>query len=98
MQGGFVLLNAWIGKSIGVSVPLAVWFLVWPLAKLAGLLPISLGGLGVRDATLGALLVPAGVPLALGVVASLIWQSILIAGGLLAGALWYASRGRHTHA
>ncbi len=98
MQGGFVLLNAWIGKSIGVSVPLAIWFLVWPLAKLAGLLPISLGGLGVRDATLGALLVPAGVPLALGVVASLIWQSILIAGGLLAGALWYASRGRRTHA
>jgi uncharacterized membrane protein YbhN (UPF0104 family) len=89
MQGGFVLLNAWIGHAIGIRVPLGVWFLAWPLAKLAGLLPISLGGLAVRDATLGALLAPAGVPLALGVVASLIWQSVLIAGGLLGGGLWW---------
>ncbi len=88
LQGGFVLLNAWIGRSIGIAVPLALWFFVWPLAKLSGLLPISLGGLGVRDAVLGGLLVPAGVPMATGVVASLIWQTILIAGGLLAGATW----------
>jgi uncharacterized membrane protein YbhN (UPF0104 family) len=89
VQAGFVLLNAWIGASIGVAVPLAVWFFAWPLAKIAGLLPISLGGLAVRDATLGALLVPAGVPLALGVIASLIWQSVVIAGGLLGGLLWW---------
>ncbi len=96
MQGGFVLLNAWIGRSIGISVPLSIWFLVWPLAKLAGLLPVSLGGLGVRDATLGGLLVLAGVPLATGVVASLIWQSILIASGLLAGVGSYVLT-RHAH-
>lgn len=91
MQGGFVLLNAWIGRSVGIDVPLAVWFFVWPLAKLAGLLPISLGGLAVRDATLGALLVPLGVPLSTGIVASLIWQSVLIAGGLLGGLYWWFS-------
>lgn len=96
IQGGFVLLNAWIGRSIGISVPLSTWFLVWPLAKLAGLLPVSLGGLGVRDATLGGLLVLAGVPLATGVVASLIWQSILIASGLLAGVGSYVLT-RHVH-
>lgn len=89
MQAGFVLLNAWIGRSIGIDVPLIVWFLVWPLAKIAGLLPVSLGGLGVRDATLGALLAPAGVPVAYGVVASLIWQTVVIAGGLIAGATWW---------
>lgn len=88
LQGCFVLLNAWIGRSIGIDVPLAVWFLVWPLAKVAGLLPISIGGLGVRDATQGALLLALGVPAALGVVASLVWQSVLIVGGLLAGILW----------
>jgi len=89
MQAGFVLLNAWIGRSIGIDVPLSLWFLVWPLAKIAGLLPVSLGGLGVRDATLGALLAPAGVPVAYGVVASLIWQTVVIAGGLVAGAAWW---------
>ena len=89
VQSGFVLLNAWIGHSIGLNVPLGAWFVAWSLAKLAGLLPISLGGLGVRDATLAALLVPFGVPMAYGVVTSLIWQSVLIAGGLVGGAVWW---------
>lgn len=89
IQSGFVLLNAWIGQAIGIAVPVGAWFLAWSLAKLAGLLPISLGGLGVRDATLAALLVPFGVPAALGVVASLIWQSVLITGGLVGGAIWW---------
>jgi uncharacterized membrane protein YbhN (UPF0104 family) len=88
IQGSFVLLNRSLGRSIGIDVDLAVWFMAWPLAKLAGLLPISLGGLAVRDATLGALLVPFGVPLALGVVGSLLWQTVLIAGGLLGGLAW----------
>jgi len=90
IQAGFVILNAWIGRSLGIEVPLAVWFVAWPLAKLTALIPISLGGLGVRDAAFGAMLVPLGVPMARGVVASLVWQSILIGGGLLAGALWLA--------
>jgi uncharacterized membrane protein YbhN (UPF0104 family) len=97
IQSAFVLLNAWIGRSIGINVPLAVWFLVWPLAKVAGLLPISLGGLGVRDATMGALLTTFGVAMASGVVASLIWQSVLIVGGLIAGGFWWTQRRRaHT--
>lgn len=95
IQAGFVLLNAWIGSAVGINIDLAVWFLVWPLAKLAGLLPISMGGLGVRDATLGALMVPLGVAPALGVVASLIWQSVLIAGGLIGGAIWWVGKRRH---
>ena len=90
MQTAFILLNAWIGRSIGIEVPLSVWFVAWPLAKIAGLAPISLGGLGVRDAALGGLLAPLGVAPALGVVASLIWQSVMIVGGLIAGATWWA--------
>ncbi len=93
VQSGFVLLNAWIGRAVGIDVPLAVWFLTWPLAKVAALAPISLGGLGVRDATLAALLAPFGVPPALSLVASLIWQSVMIAGGLLSGLVWWRSAG-----
>ena len=89
IQSFFVLLNVAIGRAVGIDVPLAVWFLAWPLAKAAGLLPISLGGLAVRDAAFAALLVPLGVPMALGVLASLVWQSVLIVGGLLAGAVWW---------
>lgn len=89
IQSFFVLLNSLIGRAVGIELPLAVWFLVWPLAKVAGLLPISLGGLAVRDATFAALLVPIGIPAALGVVASLVWQSVLIVGGLVAGVIWW---------
>ncbi|HYN81236.1 MAG TPA: lysylphosphatidylglycerol synthase transmembrane domain-containing protein [Gemmatimonadaceae bacterium] len=89
IQSSFVLLNVAIGRAIGINVSLAVWFVVWPLAKVAGLLPISLGGLAVRDAAFAALLVPLRVPVALGILASLVWQSVLIAGGLLAGAVWW---------
>ena len=88
MQAGFVLLNAWIGESIGIDVPLEAWFVAWPLAKLVGLLPISLGGLGVRDATLAGLLTAWGAPMAHGAVASLAWQGVLIVVGILAGGLW----------
>jgi uncharacterized membrane protein YbhN (UPF0104 family) len=88
IQGSFVLLNAWLGRSLGIDVPLAVWFLVWPLAKITAFLPISLGGLAVREGTLAGLLLPFGVPAALSVVCSLLWQSVLIAGGLLGGLLW----------
>ena len=90
IQASFVLLNAWLGRAIGITVPLSVWFLTWPLAKAASLLPISLGGLAVREATLAGLLLPFGVPAALGVVASLLWQTVLIVGGLFGGLMWWA--------
>ncbi len=73
---------------------MAVWFVVWPIAKLAGLLPISLGGLGVRDATLGALIAGFGVPAAQGLATSFVWQSILITGGLLSGLFWWIGPNR----
>jgi uncharacterized membrane protein YbhN (UPF0104 family) len=98
MQGGFVLLNAWIGRSIGIEVPLAVWFFVWPLAKIAGLIPISLGGLAVRDATLAALLLPAGVAASQGVVVAIVWQSVMIAGGLVGGLVYWIYRLGHAGA
>lgn len=88
IQGSFVLLNRMLGHAIGIEVPVAVWFLVWPLAKIASLMPISLGGLAVREATLAALLAPFGVPFAVGVVCSLLWQTVLIVGGLIGGLAW----------
>lgn len=96
IQAGFVVLNAWLGQVVGIDVPLAVWFLAWPLAKIVALVPISLGGLAVREAGLAALLLPFGVPAARAVVCSLLWQTVLIVGGLLGGVVWLVlSRIRH---
>jgi uncharacterized membrane protein YbhN (UPF0104 family) len=56
------------------------------------MLPLTFGGLGVRDATLATLLVPFGVPAAFGLVASLAWNTVLIGGALLGGVLWWIVR------
>jgi uncharacterized membrane protein YbhN (UPF0104 family) len=95
VQSAFVLLNAGLGRAIGIDVPLAVWFLCWPLAKLIALAPISLGGLGVREAALAGLLGLFGVGADLAVGQSLLWQAALITLGLLSGALAFGS-GRFT--
>lgn len=96
MQGSFVLVNAGLGAAVGVDVPMSVWVLAWPMAKAISLAPISLGGYGVREAALAGILhAAAGVPIERGVLVSILWQTVLLAGGLLGGILWW-SLGRAT--
>jgi glycosyltransferase 2 family protein len=85
LQTSFVALSASIAAAWGLHVSFYIWLLVWPLAKLLALVPITLGGMGIREAGLAALLAPFGAPAALAVATGLSWESILIAGGLLAG-------------
>jgi hypothetical protein len=90
IQAGFVLLNAALGRAVGLDLALWVWFVAWPLAKIAALLPVSFGGIGVREAALVVLLRPFGAPAALAVAQGLLWAGVLLLGGLVAGvsALW----------
>ncbi|HVP31940.1 MAG TPA: lysylphosphatidylglycerol synthase transmembrane domain-containing protein [Myxococcota bacterium] len=87
VQAGFVAINVALGRATGIEIATAAWLLVSPLAKLTALLPVSLGGIGVREATYVVLLAPFGVAAAPAVAQSLLWQAVLIAGGLVAGAL-----------
>ncbi|MBI4522542.1 MAG: flippase-like domain-containing protein [Deltaproteobacteria bacterium] len=88
IQAGLILLTAWIGWNCGIDLHLRVWLFAWPLAKLAALLPLTQGGIGVRELALAGLLSQFGVPAVLTVAVGLVWEAILIAGGLLAGLLW----------
>jgi uncharacterized membrane protein YbhN (UPF0104 family) len=85
VQTSLVGLSASLATACGLHIPFRVWLLVWPLAKLLALVPITLGGLGLREAGLAALLAPFGAPAALAVAAGLSWESIIIVGGLVAG-------------
>lgn len=100
IQGVFVLLNAFLARAVGIDQPLAVWFMAWPLAKLVALVPVSLGGLGVREIAIATLLAPFGVAAALAVAESLCWQAVLVGSGLTAGtaALVLGARLDRTHA
>ena len=63
------------GPQVGVTTGLAAWFVAWPLSKLIAVLPISLGGIGVREAALVSLLAPYGAPR----------EAVLASGILVAG-------------
>jgi glycosyltransferase 2 family protein len=85
IQGTFILLNALLAISCGLFEPFRVWLFAWPLAKLAALLPLTQGGMGIREAVLVALLLPFGAAAPLVLAAGLVWEGIIIAGGLISG-------------
>lgn len=85
IQVSFVLLTVALAEACGLHVPLRAWLFAWPLAKISALLPVTQGGIGVREAALAALLLPFGAPAVLTVAAGLVWEVILISGGLISG-------------
>jgi uncharacterized membrane protein YbhN (UPF0104 family) len=85
VQGTYILLTALVGISCGLVLPLRVWLFAWPLAKMAAVLPITQGGIGVREAALVVLLAPFGAPAARVLATGIVWEGVIIAGGLLAG-------------
>jgi uncharacterized membrane protein YbhN (UPF0104 family) len=93
VQGGFVGLNLVLARAIGLELPASVWMFAWPLAKLVALVPVSLGGIGVREVALAALLAPFGVEATLAVAQSLAWEAVLVIAGLLSGGVALALGG-----
>lgn len=87
LQTLLVVLNAALAKAMAVDVPFTTWLFVWPLAKIAALLPITLGGIGVRETAQVALLAPFGVPLVDAVAVGLAFQAVVVGSGLVAGAI-----------
>jgi uncharacterized protein (TIRG00374 family) len=94
IQATFILLNALLAISCGLFQPYRVWLFAWPLAKLAALLPLTQGGMGIREAVLVALLIPFGASSALVLAAGLVWEGVIIAGGLISGLVAFLLRRR----
>jgi uncharacterized membrane protein YbhN (UPF0104 family) len=83
VQAAFVMTNSWLAREVGVSTPVACWFVAWPLSKLIAVLPISLGGIGVREAALVSLLAPYGAPENAVLASGILWQTVLMVSGLV---------------
>jgi uncharacterized protein (TIRG00374 family) len=92
IQSTFLILTALLAVSCGLVLPLRIWLFAWPLAKLAAVLPLTQGGIGVREAALVALLAPFGAAAPLVLAAGLVWEGVIIAGGLIAGAVAFLLR------
>ncbi|MBV9888010.1 MAG: flippase-like domain-containing protein [Acidobacteria bacterium] len=95
IQSTFLVLTAWLATACGLHLPLRVWLFAWPLAKLAALLPLTQGGIGVREAALVALLAPFGAAGTLVLASGLLWEGVIVAGGIIAGLAAFAA-GRRT--
>lgn len=85
-QLSFISLSIALADACGLRLLFRAWLFAWPLAKLSAAIPVTQGGIGVREATLVALLVPFGAPPVLTVAAGLAWEAVSISGALLAGA------------
>ena len=87
LQFTLVVLNAWLSSAVGIHISLAMWLFVWPLAKLSGVLPVTQNGIGVREAAQVVLFAPFGVAAVAAVAAGLVFETIILAGGLVGGLL-----------
>ena len=85
VQCAFIVATFALANDAGVPAPIAAWFFAWPLAKLIATLPISVAGIGVREASLAGFLVPFGAPAAAVVGIGLLWQTVQLAGALVGG-------------
>ncbi|MEO6445459.1 MAG: lysylphosphatidylglycerol synthase transmembrane domain-containing protein [Gemmatimonadaceae bacterium] len=95
LQTLLTVLNWWLGLAIGIDIPLYVWLFVWPLAKVAGLLPLTQNGIGVREAAQAVLFAPFGVSAAKAVSTGLVFEVVIISGGLLGGLIAYLLSAGH---
>lgn len=84
-QGSFIWLTSLAADASGLHLQFRAWLFAWPLAKLSGVIPITQGGIGVREAALVILLVPFGAPPVQTAAVGLAWEAVIITGGLLAG-------------
>lgn len=94
IQTLFVWLSARLGLAAGVDIAFGAWLFAWPLAKIVAVLPISLNGLGVRESSLAALLVPFGASAAEVVASGLVWQAVIFGAGALGALVLFLSGGR----
>ena len=77
-----------IGRSLGIHIDLVYFFIFVPIIGAITLLPISIGGLGLRDASTVFFFAKAGVDKDLSFAMSLLSFSFLIFYGVLGGIIY----------
>ncbi len=92
VQAGGALGVGLSARALGVDQPLSLWFAVVPLVALAMVLPISIGGFGVRENAMTLLLSEQGVPSDRAVGVALLWGLSTIIIGLVGGVLFLLDR------
>jgi uncharacterized membrane protein YbhN (UPF0104 family) len=87
-QFNTVIINWLYSLLIGVDVPLTTLLLIVPVVYLAEAVPISINGLGVREATYTAMFVQFGLPAEHGLLLGLTVSAMRYVAGIVGGVLF----------
>jgi glycosyltransferase 2 family protein len=87
-----VVINYWLAsRALGINLDLTAFIFIVPVVSIISMLPISLGGIGVREGSLVFLLVSLGSPNAKAAMCSLLLLVMTLIMGIIGG-LVYAIR------
>ena len=92
VQVGGAVVVALMARTLRVDLPLVVWFSVVPLVALLMVLPVSIGGFGMRENAMEILLGEHGVAKDQAIAVALLWGLGTILTGLVGGALFLLDR------
>lgn len=81
--------------TIGLTIPNGAVFAYVPAVAMVQVLPISVGGLGVREGMLALLLHPLGVPTGQAVALGLLWYAMTLVVSLLGAPAFAIGHGGH---
>ncbi|HEX5472520.1 MAG TPA: lysylphosphatidylglycerol synthase transmembrane domain-containing protein [Lacipirellulaceae bacterium] len=87
-----VIAVAAAARSIGLHVSVIEILVATTTVSLAAALPISIAGIGVREASLPLLLAADGVPRASAIALGIAWSAIVLAVGLLGGPIHFVEQ------
>jgi hypothetical protein len=85
VQGLNVAAVAAAAKAIGITITLAGLLVATETASLAAALPLSVAGVGVREASLPMLLTADGVPRSAAIALGLTWSAVVLVVGMTGG-------------
>jgi len=84
-----VIINYWLAsRSLGITLDLEVFIFIVPVVSIISMLPISLGGIGVREGSLVFLMVSLGAQNEKAAMCSLLLLAMLLAVGIIGGIVY----------
>jgi glycosyltransferase 2 family protein len=87
-----VLVFWMLGQSLGLTMTLHEWFVVVPTVLLISMLPISVGGWGVREGAMVVVLHGFGIPTEEALLPSILFGLCAVIATLPGGILWVISK------
>jgi uncharacterized membrane protein YbhN (UPF0104 family) len=92
VQMGGALVVGLMARTVGVDLRPVTWFTVVPLIALLTVLPVSIGGFGVRETAMQTMLGHYGVSPDKALAVGLLWSLSGVVMGMLGGLLFVADR------